>query len=144
MGDVAKFWTKVQKSEGCWLWTGTVWKRYGKFYFQEKTWRAHRLSYFLEFGEIPEKHDVHHKCGNQLCVRPSHLELITTSDHSRLGYKKRASKYVGITPDGRRWRAQIRIDGRSVNLGRRDTEEEAYELRQKALRELKEKEGSDG
>ena len=45
---------------------------------------AHRLAWEAEHGPIPEKHSIHHHCGNKPCLNVEHMELLTTSDHCRL------------------------------------------------------------
>lgn len=73
-----RFWSSVEKSENCWLWTGThdCWG-YGQLGVGQSTKRSHRLSWELHFGEIPAKTRVRILCGNRLCVRPDHLTIRT-------------------------------------------------------------------
>ena len=70
--------------EKCWEWQGsfTIGKEllYGQFYWgvvngKEKTISAHRASYLIYNGEIPDKLHVLHKCNNSKCVNPDHLYL---------------------------------------------------------------------
>src|SRR4029077_20972173 len=82
--DVAiRFWSKVNKIDGCWLGTAAVAGKgdYGYFGFQGKIQRAHRVSWILTFGEIPDGLFVLHKCDTPLCVRPDHLFLGTQQDN---------------------------------------------------------------
>jgi hypothetical protein len=79
----ANFWKKVDKSAGddqCWIWTGAKQGgrsgRYGAFQMGWKTQkRAHRLSYEMTYGSIPEGLMVCHSCDTPLCVNPAHLFL---------------------------------------------------------------------
>lgn len=87
----SRFWSKVEKSDGCWLWRGAKYKAnykhstryYGKFYFQENGKRyditAHRMAYRLTHGDIPDCLVIDHLCRNTLCVNPDHLEAVTQS-----------------------------------------------------------------
>ncbi len=79
-----RFWDKVQKSEGCWEWAGTIhgWG-YGELCINYKKWAAHRFSWVLHNGVIPEGMCVLHRCDNPKCVRPDHLFLGTLKDNTR-------------------------------------------------------------
>ena len=73
-----RFWTKVEKSDGCWLWiSARATNGYGKFgdWKNRKTWAAHRLAWTLTIGPIPPGLEVCHSCNVKLCVRPGHLYL---------------------------------------------------------------------
>jgi len=79
-----RFWSKVDKSGDCWLWTaGCFDDGYGAFGFEKKLWRAHRWSYWRYKGEIPEGMVVMHSCDTPRCVRPEHLSVGTYSDNAR-------------------------------------------------------------
>src|SRR5262245_2091017 len=68
---LTSFWTHVQKTDGCWLWTGAVDKDgYGKCLTAEK---AHRFSWKLHYGPIADGLMVCHHCDTPPCVRPDHL-----------------------------------------------------------------------
>ena len=82
--DQSRFWELAEKSEGCWTWHGTLnGHGYGQFYMQHKRFPAHRASWLLSFGDIPEGLFVLHRCDNPLCVRPDHLFLGTHKDNMR-------------------------------------------------------------
>ena len=75
-----RFWSKVDKSGDCWLWMASKREGYGKFKVDGKTMCAHRVSWILTNGAIPDGLLVRHKCRNQ-CVNPAHLELGTVKDN---------------------------------------------------------------
>lgn len=74
----ALFWSRVEKTDSCWLWRGWINKEgYGEFQSEYLVTRlAHRISYGLDnLGQIPEK-PLDHLCRNRNCVRPEHLEPV--------------------------------------------------------------------
>lgn len=59
---------------GCWLWIGSCDKDgYGRFWFNGKLRKSHRVSYQKFVGPIPEGKDICHKCDVPSCVNPDHL-----------------------------------------------------------------------
>ena len=76
---------QLPRQGDCWIWQGsTSVDGYGKIQHRSRTWRAHRLSYFIHNGEIPESLCVRHHptlCNNPLCVNPNHLTVGTHSDN---------------------------------------------------------------
>lgn len=75
--------TRVKQTEGgCLEWLGMVSDRgYGLIKIGGRQVKAHRVSYELYMGEIPEGQEVHHTCENKRCVNPRHLELVTKGEH---------------------------------------------------------------
>jgi len=68
----------VEVTPTCWLWTGTFYTQFGKptygqAYLNRKRMGAHRLSYIVHVGPIPDGLDILHSCDNPPCVNPAHL-----------------------------------------------------------------------
>lgn len=78
-----RFLSKIAFSAGgCWEWLGSLTDRgYGRFHLGGKTLRAHRVSWELFRGSIPDDLYVLHKCDNPRCVNTSHLFLGTHQDN---------------------------------------------------------------
>jgi len=77
-----RFITKVNKTATCWLWTGGLdsWN-YGNYRLNGKCVKAHRYSYMINKGNIPEGMLIRHTCDEPKCVNPSHLILGTHQDN---------------------------------------------------------------
>lgn len=77
-----RFWSKVNKTDSCWLWTGAKMRRgYGAFQLGGGVRRANRIAYIMEYGSIPDEVFVCHHCDVPSCVRPDHLFLGTAQDN---------------------------------------------------------------
>lgn len=82
-----------EPNSGCWLWlSATIKSSDSRLYGVIGRCRgqlprmalAHRASYELHIGAIPDKMQIDHKCQNTLCVNPEHLQMLTSKAHCQL------------------------------------------------------------
>lgn len=83
----ARFWAKVNKTEGCWIWLGaTQGKGYGTFSLAGKSQQAHRVAFMLIHGAFPLPNlTLDHLCHNRSCVNPKHLRIATHQENILAG-----------------------------------------------------------
>lgn len=102
--QIIAFWNKVNKDGSvpahrpelgqCWEWTAHLNEfGYGTKTWDEKTTGAHRVSWIIANGKIPDSLWVLHKCDNRKCVRPDHLFLGTRKDNIDDMKEKGRSKF---------------------------------------------------
>lgn len=90
---IDRFWSKVNKSDGCWLWTGSRARGYGQVVGprnggEQPHWYTHRFAWEITHGAIPRGLCVCHHCDTPLCVRPDHLFLGTHQDNMQDAARK--------------------------------------------------------
>jgi hypothetical protein len=109
-----RFWPKVNKTDGCWLFTGKI-DRLGYGQIRDEAHKhtpAHRASWRLVNGPIPAGVCVLHRCDNRRCVNPAHLFLGTIQDNKRDEVQKGRHLH-GVT----HWKARItEADVREIRL----------------------------
>lgn len=77
-----RWWAKFERDPdtGCWLWTAAIDETtgYGRFHIAPGNMGyAHRFSWELLVGPIPDGLDIDHLCRTRRCVNPAHLEPVT-------------------------------------------------------------------
>jgi hypothetical protein len=114
----------VENENGCWVWLGKPDSQgYARVNLFGKWVRVHRLFYERYVGQIKPEEEIHHKCQNRICIRPSHLEAVTRRIHigrsdsppginSRKTHCPRGHPYDRVMADGSR-RCSLCDHGRS-------------------------------
>ena len=98
-----RFWAKVPERPdvGCWIWAGTSISGYPAIRMGRKNepWlRAHRVSYEIHHGPVPEGLFICHKCDTPRCVRPDHLYAGTHVDNMRDMHERGRENITGLRP----------------------------------------------
>lgn len=88
---------------GCRIWTGKTSRRRGgaldgritlRINGRHVSRRAHRVSYEVHNGPIPDGYDVDHCCVNSLCIEPTHLDAVTPI----VNQQRRAARALAKAP----------------------------------------------
>ena len=120
--DLGRFLSHVSKKGhgGCWMWTAaTDGKGYGRSFLNGGNIPAHRLSFYLHNGYLPEGL-VRHTCDNPGCVNPSHLVEGTAKENAE-----------DMDERGRRPRGSARVSSNRRNAPKLD-EAKVSEMRKAA------------
>jgi len=92
-----RFWSKVEKTDNCWIWKGSIdVDGRGRFKLGGGNRSAHRVSWMLIHGELPKGMCVCHRCDNPKCVKPAHLFLGTHLDNMRDMAEKGRRKGIAV------------------------------------------------
>ena len=85
-----------------------------------KTYKAHRLAWYLHYGDWP-KDQLDHINGIRNDNRIENLREVTSQQNNfnRVSNKKSTSSYKGVSwvKRDKRWVAQIQVDGKNIRLG---------------------------
>jgi hypothetical protein len=114
-----RFWKFVNKTNDCWLWTGNLYPvGYGCFSVSPgKSIGAHRCSWQLANGPIPDGLYILHRCDVRACVRPDHLFLGTQADNVHDTESKGRARYPGAHVPARGDRHGSRLHPESTPRG---------------------------
>ena len=94
--QLENFWSRVDKSSDCWLWTGSINRDgYGNVGISGQSYLTHRVAYTAIKGEIPPMLVIDHLCRVRNCVNPEHLEAVTNRENIARGFPGRTK-----TPPG--------------------------------------------
>jgi len=136
--NIDNFWSKVNKTEGCWEWTAALNPGgYGRLRARDNGKRvmllAHRLSYELHSGEIPDGMQIDHACHNKACVKPSHLRPATNKQNGENQAGAHADSKSGIRgvswhKRAGKWAAYVRHQNKTHYLGLFESSNEAGEV----------------
>ena len=74
---------KIKVVGDCWEWQGSKSKGYGHVKLNGKTYKAHRIAYFIATGHDPGGKLACHSCDNRRCCRPDHVFPGTTADNAQ-------------------------------------------------------------
>lgn len=114
---IRKFWSRIEilDDSSCWFWEasknaygyGLIPLKIGKR--QYKLLLAHRVSYIIANGDIPEGYVIRHKCDNPPCVNPNHLEIGTQGDNMRDKVERNRCNTSFFRRDGISTKAPIHV-----------------------------------
>lgn len=102
----ARFWSMVDKTATCWNWTSyKTDEGYGIFGVMARTFKAHRYSWELAHGPIPDELVLDHACLNEGCVNPGHLRPSTVKQNNE--NRRGALRTSGTGVRGVSWRPKL-------------------------------------
>jgi len=141
-----RFWSKVDKTDTCWLWTGSLSAQgYGRIQRgsrDEGVVLAHRLAWEWVNGPIPDGMQLDHLCYVHACVRPDHMQLATHGQNqenrdgaTRVSKTGRRGVFLAPARSNFRYYTRVGHNGAIYSAGFHDDLEVATEA-VRALRNL--------
>jgi hypothetical protein len=129
-----EFWNHVQMTDSCWMWIGALTPLgYGTFRGGKNKIFAHRFSYELMFGPIPEGLVIDHLCRVHGCVNPEHLEPVTICINNARGESPLAVNGRKMECPRGHQNYDVNIDGQRFCLTcRRELDRRRYPARKAA------------
>lgn len=109
----------VVNPNGCWDWIGAKsWREngggfYGRINVDGVNVSAHRVSYMLHRGEIPDGMCVRHICDNKQCTNPDHLILGSISDNNK--DKEGKHRYIKVPKENFDACVKLLLDNGLIN-----------------------------
>jgi len=85
----------------CWLWQGNMhWNGYGRINWgKTERYFAHRISYMIYNGFIPQGKVIRHTCDNPHCINPKHLVMGTQADNLKDMAKRNRHGMSKLNPE---------------------------------------------
>jgi len=85
----------VHSASGCWEFPSNNGNGYGRLRHCGRMLYAHRVSYELHVGPVPEGMQIDHLCRNRRCVNPEHLDAVSQAENLQ-----RAAASITACPAG--------------------------------------------
>lgn len=130
---IDRFMSKVEKTETCWVWHGTIGRGgYGYFALGRTAVLSHRWVYEYFVERIPTGMFIDHICFNRACVNPDHLRVVTmkqNNEHRKGAQRNNPTGLRGVSyrKESGKYRARVIHGGVVESLGDFATAEEAGE-----------------
>lgn len=84
---LTRIFSRVEKTESCWLWLGATNSGYGYINFprQSRMGAVHAILYRYFVGPVPKGKELDHLCRVRNCVNPAHLEPVSRRENTLRG-----------------------------------------------------------